>query len=97
MTDTLRTPCTVNGIRWSKPEIAFLISHYTFMGDVEMCEKMNQHFPREQPWTRKCIAKKRVRMELFRTPDQLLAIRVENSVKLTTSIRFKLTTCSGRN
>jgi len=80
MTKIVRMPFTVELNKWTKAQISFLVSHYAHMGDVEMSEQMNQRFPRKfTPWTRKRIAKKRVRMELFRTPEQLMAIRQRNN------------------
>jgi hypothetical protein len=79
MTTPLRMPPTVDG-RWTKSQVIFLLTHYQIMGDVEISELMNVRFPRASlPWTRKHIAKKRSRLELYRTGDQLTAIRQRNN------------------
>lgn len=79
---------TVETFKWSRSQEIFLLTHYQFMGDVEISELMNIRFPRHVtlsgvegcfPWTRKHVAKKRARMELYRTPGQLLAIRARNT------------------
>lgn len=71
---------TVEAFKWSRSQEIFLLTHYQFMGDVEISELMNIRFPRPLlPWTRKHVAKKRARMELYRTPGQLLAIRARNT------------------
>lgn len=79
-TTTLRMPHTVDGNKWSKSQEIFLLTHYQIMGDVEISELLNSRFPRKSlPWTRKHVAKKRMRMELFRTTDQLTEIRERNN------------------
>lgn len=65
--------------KWTERETAFLVTHYSYMGDVEISELMNKQFPRPYlPWTRKHVAKKRMRLDLLRTSSQLTAIRERN-------------------
>lgn len=76
----LRMPYTVDEMRWTKSQEIFLLTRYKSMGDVEISELMNTRFPRKSlPWTRKHVAKKRMRMDLLRTPEQLLTIRERNN------------------
>ena len=76
----LRMPYTVVEMKWTKSQEIFLLTHYQIMGDVEISELLNIRFPRQLlPWTRKHVAKKRMRMELLRTPEQLIAIRQRNN------------------
>jgi len=76
----LRMPHTVVEMKWTKSQEIFLLMHYQIMGDVEISELLNIRFPRQLlPWTRKHVAKKRMRMELLRTPEQLIAIRQRNN------------------
>lgn len=71
---------TVDCPKWTQSQAIFLLTHYQIMGDVEIAELLNRRFPRESlPWTRKHVAKKRARMELYRTPEQLVAIRARNT------------------
>ena len=73
-------PITVNLQRWTPTHAIFLLTHYQFMGDAEMAEFMNQRFPRPaSPWTRKQLERKRQRMGLVHTREQLQAIRHRNN------------------
>jgi len=76
----MRIPCTVQKKKWTKSQEVFLLTHYRIMGDVEISEVLNVRFPRKHlPWTRKHVAKKRMRMDLLRTTNQLTAIRLRNN------------------
>lgn len=81
----LRMPYTVVEMKWTMNQEIFLLTHYQIMGDVEISELLNIRFPRQSlpgrptAWTRKHVAKKRMRMELLRTPEQLIAIRQRNN------------------
>ena len=75
-----RIPISVKEKKWTKSQEVFLLTHYQIMGDVEISEVLNVRFSRKiLPWTRKHVAKKRMRMDLLRTPDQLIAIRLRNN------------------
>lgn len=59
---------------WTEGETAFLLENYGVMADIEIAEHFKIAFPGKRIWRKKHISKKRILLNLHRTPAQLLAI-----------------------
>jgi len=63
---------------WTEPMVEFLIKNFRTIGDVEMTEIFQEKFPKQKPWTKKHIEKKRRYLKLDRTKKELEAIQQRN-------------------
>ena len=71
---------------WSPTMVQFLKDNFQLIGDVELAEFYENEWPKNKPWSKKHIEKKRRYLSLKRTPDELHKIKVRN----TANGRFKL-------
>lgn len=66
-------------VRWPQEWSDFVIDNYTTMGDVDLAEAMNKLFKPARKFTKKHIDKRRrTFLKLFRTPEQVAAIRAKH-------------------
>lgn len=63
---------------WTPEQIAFLNENYKSIGDVELAEIFENEWPKNKPWTKKHIEKKRRYLILKRTVKQLEKIHLRN-------------------
>jgi hypothetical protein len=69
-----RTAGRLAGCGWSAEQVQYLRDNYRQMGDSDMAEKLQQELPREKPFRAHNIKKKRLHLDLQRTPEEALAI-----------------------
>lgn len=63
---------------WSPVMVEFLEFVYPVLGDTEIAEYFEKHFPKSKPWSKKHIEKKRRYLSLKRTKAMHNAIRERN-------------------
>jgi len=64
---------------WTTEQIEYLKQSFGDVGDVELAEFFQYTWPKGKLWTCKHIRKKRVYLDLHRTPEQIASIRRRNS------------------
>jgi hypothetical protein len=64
---------------WKPEMITYLKRNYKKMGDVELAERFTNLYPKNKPWTKKHIEKKRRYLNLKRTEEQQIAINQRNT------------------
>jgi len=64
---------------WTDEQILFLKEHYKKMGDVEIAEIFEKRWPKNKPWRKQHINKKRKYLKLLRTAEEIKAIASKNS------------------
>ena len=80
----VRLKCASLGLRrfdpayWNEEQVQFLKNNYRFLGDVEIAEKMQLLFPKNKPWTKSHISKKRRYLQLNRTSKEVQSIISKN-------------------
>ena len=60
---------------WTDEQLWFLMDAYHTMGDLEIAIILEIVSPKEKPWTKNHIDKKRKYLKLYRTEDELLDIK----------------------
>lgn len=63
---------------WTEPMVAYLRQHYRTCGDVELAHYYEAHYPKNKPWLRQHIEKKRRYLGLSRTEAEISAIHARN-------------------
>ncbi len=63
---------------WTKEQVDFLKSNYKDLGDVEIAKFLEANWPKEKPWTKSHISKKRGYLKLNRTPEEVEKILKRN-------------------
>lgn len=63
---------------WTTDMVAYLRAHYKTVGDTELAEYFEATWPKNKPWTRKHIEKKRRYLQLSRTQRQQYRIWLRN-------------------
>ena len=63
---------------WTDEMADFLCFVYRFIGDHEISDYMQRHYPKKKPWTHKHIEKKRRYLNLKRTTEEKRAINRRN-------------------
>jgi hypothetical protein len=63
---------------WTEEQILFLKQNYQIMGDLELSEICEEKWPKNKKWTIKHIEKKRLYLNLKRTPEELAKIKQRN-------------------
>ena len=66
---------------WNEEMTNFLIENYAIMGDYEIAEHFQIHFPKNKPWKYNHIAKKRGYLNLNRSIAQIAAINDRNALR----------------
>jgi hypothetical protein len=64
---------------WNDEMISFLKNSYKTIGDVEIAELFEKHWPKNKKWTKNHISKKRRYLKLDRTAEEIFAIASKNS------------------
>ena len=63
---------------WTEEQITFLKENYKTIGDKELAIIFNKKWKKEKTWSWKHIEKKRVYLQLKRTPEELKKIKERN-------------------
>jgi hypothetical protein len=63
---------------WTDQQVQFLMENYTMIGDVEMAEIFQVFWPKGKTWSHKHIEKKRKYLNLYRTEEQIAAVKQRN-------------------
>jgi hypothetical protein len=63
---------------WSTEQTEYLLQNYKIMGDVEIAEHFENNFPKNKPWTKKHIVKKRRYLGLKHSQEELQCIFLRN-------------------
>lgn len=64
---------------WTLEQVDFLKSNYRQIGDMELAEYFEATWPKQKPWTKKHIEKKRNYLDLHRTDEELIKIHARNT------------------
>jgi len=72
-------PKDIHYTRWSRKMEQYLTKHYQKNGDKKLSEMFEARFPKHFKWTLKHIEKKRMYLNLIRTPEQIWQIKSKNS------------------
>jgi hypothetical protein len=64
---------------WTPEMITYLKRNYRKLGDTEIAERFQKLYPKNKPWTKKHIEKKRRYLNLKRTENELSAINKRNT------------------
>lgn len=64
---------------WTAEQVAFLKANYKRMGDVEMAEFFEAQWPKNKPWSKKHIEKKRRYLKIKRDEKTLVKIQARNT------------------
>lgn len=81
---TVRRICYQLGLKrmvleyFTKQQIVFLSTHYMTIGDSEMAEIFQRKWPKQKPWNKKHIEKKRNYLGYHRTREQIKSIHTRN-------------------
>jgi hypothetical protein len=65
---------------WTPTQVAFLKENYQSMGDVMIAEIFENEWPKNKPWTKKHIEKKRRYLALKRTKIELQEVHLRNKI-----------------
>jgi hypothetical protein len=82
---TTRKHCYRMGLKrmnleyWCEASVRFLRLYYKKIGDTELAEIFEKHWPKQKGWTKKHIEKKRRYLFLKRTKQEITAIRIRNT------------------
>jgi hypothetical protein len=64
---------------WKPEMVTYLKRNYKKIGDKELAERFTELYPKNKPWTKKHIEKKRRYLKLNRTEEQQSAIKKRNT------------------
>lgn len=65
---------------WTDEQIQYLKANFRTTGDVEIAEYFETQFPKNKPWGKQHIRKKRVYLQLYRTQQESALIASQNAM-----------------